>query len=905
MNKKLILPLKKVKKIIEKITGYKITVSENKTSVKGKKRKSQHKLLIDNELITKKDMIMARNRIVNKNTINKYKKDANFRRNVDYTTYYETLDIRDNTILYESFHGKNMSCNPYAIFKQLINDSRFKDFHHIWTLNDLNNCPEEYIDLPNVEFVKVNSDDYLRYLASSKYLINNTSFPPYFIKKEGQVYINTWHGVPLKTLGKDMHGTLGQHKNLMRNFLQTDIIIAPNTFTADKIIDSHDLRGIYKGKIAEIGYPRVDLVLKENNIKEKLGCQKNKKVLLYAPTWRGEVGNVSGEIKKILEDIKVLNKKVGSEYIILLKVHSLMQKYVKDKKLNLNIVPDNIDTNELLYNVDVLITDYSSIFFDFLITKRPIIFYAYDQKKYKKERGFYLELDEMPGPICRDINEVVAELSNISQYHLDYSEKLDSCIDEFLSLEDGHSTERFIDLVFYKDETHTYSITDNRTNILIYCGGFLNNGVTTSAINLLNNIDYQKYNVIVADKGNYDDESAHNFNKLNENVKKYYRNGSMNVLLSEVDAQNYLFNYGAEQYYKKGPKNYLNEEIVEMYRREYKRMFGNTKIDIVIDFSGYVKFWTLLFAVNDSKRKLIFQHNEMMEEYEKVVDGKYKHKENLNVIFPVYNYFDFIVSVAKHTRDKNARELEHIVLNSDEKMVYVHNSINYEYVLNSASLRDTIKIGDKDYYVKNTSDNNDKLKISGYLVPDSSVYNFVTMGRMSPEKDHEKLIHAFAQYYEKNDNIALYIIGSGELKAKLIKIIEHYGLQDHIHLVGQLENPFPLIHDCDCFILPSNHEGQPMVLLECLILSKPIIATDIPGNRSVLEDGYGEIVENSIVGLVNGMEKVIKEKPNYRIFDYVEYNNEAMQMFYKYIEGVGNLNEEKNNKGDSSKLVTA
>ncbi|QQZ10069.1 glycosyltransferase [Heyndrickxia vini] len=841
MNKYIRIPLRKVKRLVEKLTGFTIIVTKQKR--------------------------------INK-TINHRTSD-----HAEYTYYYETLAIREHTILFESFHGKNMSCNPYAIFKRLVHDERFNDYQYVWALNDVNNCPKEFLDLPNVEYVEVNSDSYLRYLASCKYLINNTSFPPYFIKKEGQVYVNTWHGTPLKTLGKDMNGSLGQHKNLMRNFMHTDYIIAPNKFTADKMIDSHDLRGIYRGKIAETGYPRVDLVLEDSiNRKKQLGCKENKKIILYAPTWRGEVGNVSDEINKIIHDIKVLEKSLSEQYTILLKVHSLMQNHLKNSHKHISVVPEHVDSNELLSIVDLLITDYSSIFFDFIITKKPIIFYAYDQNQYKKDRGFYLDIEEMPGPICTSIFDVIDEVSNAQHYQDVYKEKLDFCQKTFLPLEDGQSTSRVIDAIFYNDSTYTYTVEDDKTNILMYCGGFLNNGITTSAINLLNNIDYEKYNVMVSEKGNFNEETSKNFNRLNEKVKKYYRVGSMDVLSNEADRQTHLFKYGAETFYLKGPKDYLDKEILSMYRREYKRLFGHSKFDIVIDFSGYVKFWTILFAVNSFNKKLIFQHNEMMKEYEKIVDNKYKHKENFNVIFPLYNYFDYVISVAEHTRNVNKKDLEHLVLNSDEKMVYVHNSINYTYVLDSVLLRETMKIGDKEY------DSNEKsVNIQRQLVPDQSVYNFVTMGRLSPEKDHQKLIQAFVECYKKNEKIQLFIIGSGELQAELTSLIHSYGLQEKIHLVGQLENPFPLIQDCDCFVLPSNHEGQPMVLLECLILNKPIIATDIPGNRSVLENGYGEIVENSIQGLVHGMEKVMYEKPSYKVFDYKKYNIEAMEMLYKYL----------------------
>lgn len=865
-----------MKRVIERVSGYKITLSK----IKGARKRldSTNLMETDPEIIEKFGS-------VSKHTMDKYHKNNTFRQNVNYTLYYETLNIEDNVIFYESFHGKNMSCNPYAIFKQLINDPAYKEYRHVWALNEREHCPAEFRDLPNVEFVEVHSDEYLRSIASSKYLINNTSFPPYFIKKEGQVYLNTWHGTPLKTLGKDMMGTIGQHKNLMRNFLQTDYILAPNQFTADKLVDSHDLRGIYQGKIALTGYPRIDLTLADNHsVREKLGVDDSSKIILYAPTWRGEVGNVSGEIDKLIKDMEYLQQKVGSEYTIVLKVHSLMQTFMMERKTKLVVVPDHIEGNELLSVVDILITDYSSIFFDYLVRKKPIIFYAYDQDSYMKNRGFYLQLEDMPGPICKEIDDVLNEIQLADSYVKTFATKIKSCTEQFIKLDDGHSTERIINTLFNEDDSYTYSVSDQKTNILFYCGGFLNNGVTTSAINLMNNIDYDKYNVIVADKGTFNEEDMFNFSKLNPNVKKLYRVGAMNVLPIEVDKQEYLFKRGAEQFYEKGSKNYLDTEIVAMYKRENKRMLGNAKIDIAIDFSGYVKFWTLLLAESDARKKLIFQHNEMMEEYRKVVGGVLKHRANLNVIFPLYNYYDYIISVAKHTRDKNQRELEHLVLNSKEKMVYVHNSINYQYVLDSVAAKETKNIDGKMYYVneKTAAEEVDESLLKTQVVPNPAVTNFVTMGRMSPEKDQKKLIQAFAQVYKIHSNISLYIIGSGDLQEELEEMIASYGLTESIHLVGQLANPFPLIGDCDCFVLPSNHEGQPMVLLECLILNKPIIATDIPGNRSVLEGGYGHIVENSIGGLVDGMMDFIENEPSFSPFDYKTYNQEAVEMFYRF-----------------------
>ncbi|MDN3425707.1 glycosyltransferase [Microbacterium sp. APC 3898] len=877
------LPLKKVKKLIEKVSGYKITVSKPKLKSPGKpKSKAAIKKKMDEvgldytSIFSEADLQSEDKRLVIQNIIKKHSTNKAFKRTVDYIGYYEKLPVDDSVILYESFHGKNISCNPYAIFKNLVKNPDFSEYRHVWALNNREDCPEWIAYLPNVELVTVHSDEYLRYLVSAKYLINNTSFPPYFIKKDEQVYVNTWHGTPLKTLGKDMNGTLGQHKNLMKNFLQSDFIVSPNRFTADKIVDSHDLRGIYSGKIAETGYPRIDAVTENHDhLKALLGCDSAKGVLLYAPTWRGEVGKVSAEIDRFVADAQQLEKTVGDRYTVLLKVHSLMKKHIKEKNLKLNVVSDAIDTNELLSITDVLLTDYSSIFFDFMVTQKPIIFYAYDRLEYEVDRGFYLNLDDMPGAICTDIGQVTEEINRAHTYQEDHAMEIQQARKNFISLEDGASTQRLIDAVFNQHEQHTYSVLDDKTNILIYSGGFMNNGVTSSVINLMNNIDYAKYNVMIADKSNFDEESSRNHVKLNKNVKKYYRAGNINYNLDELLEQELLFKHGAETFYHNGPENFLDDKILAIYRREYKRMFGHSKIDVVIDFSGYVKFWTLLFAANNFDKKLIFQHNEMMEEYVKVIAGKYKHQQNLNVIFPLYNYFDSIVSVAKHTRNTNQQRLSHLVANSEEKMIYVHNSINYEYVLDAIHER-----GADDSALPELM-NRDIEPVHAMRQPDAERFSFVTMGRMSPEKDHQKLISAFALLHQKRDDVELFIIGTGQLKDELIQQIADCGLEDHIHLVGQLENPFPLIQACDSFVLPSNHEGQPMVLLECLILNKPILATDIPGNRSILEDGYGEIVENSINGLFLGMEKLLTEQPAFKVFDYKTYNEEAMEMFYQ------------------------
>lgn len=792
-----------------------------------------------------------------------------YRRIVNYTVYFKKCKINEKIIMYESHKGNSMSDSPLAIFNYLIDKSEYRDYKHIWAINDTKTYQKKYLKIKNVKFVKVNSRKYLKYLASSKILINNSTFPGYFIRKNNQLYINTWHGTPLKTLGKDMKGTPGQYKNIQRNFLQATHIINPNKYTSEKIISSHDLNGLYSGYIADIGSARIDLTINSDreSLKKRLNIKNDKKIILYAPTWRGEVGRVDKEIKEFVEDYKKIEKLLNNKYHVLFRVHPLMQKELNNIGLGGIVVSEDIDTNELLGVIDLLITDYSSIMFDFLTTKKPIIFYIRDEIEYEKNRGMYIKLDNLPGKICRTIDEVINSLKNICKISRKYKKVYDKWIEQYCYNDDGKATERLIDIIFNNETKYLYKILDNKKNILLYCGGFQNNGITTSAINLLNNIDYDKYNICLVENGNFNSVKTYNMNKVNKNVKKIFKFGTMNMTIGENIKQSKVFHNGFMNYKKE------NLNMKNVYEREINRIFSYINFDIVIDFSGYVKYWSLLFAYSNYNRKVIYQHNDMLAEYNKIIEGKFKHKENLRIIFKVYNEFDIIVSVSEAIRNLNIENMRKGVKKLQEKSVYVHNSINYNEIINKSESNSHIYFKEKKYRYKQRILSIEKSESKNEI-------NFLNIGRLSPEKGQIKLIEAFREICNKYNNTYLYILGDGVLKNEIQYLIKQLGLEKKVFLMGQVNNPYPIIKKCDCFVFSSNHEGQPMVLLEALVLEKSIVATDIPGNRGILKNGYGTLVENNRLGLQYGMENYINQKSNIKKFDYIKYNNEAMNMFY-------------------------
>lgn len=167
--------------------------------------------------------------------------------------------LRRRTVLYESFAGNGVLCNPEAIFREVLRSSDLAELCHIWALNSLSEHSEvqqEFAENPRVRFVRRRSLAYFRALATSKYLINNATFPAEFSKRPGQIYLNTWHGTPLKRMGYDMPNGALDSANTLRNFVAADFLLSQNSFMTEQMYEkAYKLRGVFRGLVIEEGYP--------------------------------------------------------------------------------------------------------------------------------------------------------------------------------------------------------------------------------------------------------------------------------------------------------------------------------------------------------------------------------------------------------------------------------------------------------------------------------------------------------------------------------------------------------------------------------------------------------------------------------------------------------------------------
>jgi CDP-glycerol glycerophosphotransferase len=342
-------------------------------------------------------------------------------------------------MLFESFQGKVIGDNPLAIFQEVL--SRNPKSELLFTVNSKTKAPK------GAKAVRHGSIAWLRALATSKTLVNNTNFPGYFRKRVGQKYIQTWHGTPLKRLGRDIVDVVptGSYLKMMdREAASWDYLISPSRYCSE--IFPSTFR--YSGKILETGYPRNDLLVnrshESNAIRRSLGIlEPNQMVVLYAPTWRDSKRTATGNWKPV----NFLTGGLGDGVTLLFRGHTNTHQAHSEKVSNGALdVTSYENVAELYLAADVLVTDYSSSMFDFSVTGKPMIFLAPDLEDYVSKRGFYFDFEQMaPGPILRDDSKLSETLENIESVKANYAQRYLAWQQKFNFLEDGQASKRVVD----------------------------------------------------------------------------------------------------------------------------------------------------------------------------------------------------------------------------------------------------------------------------------------------------------------------------------------------------------------------------------------------------------------------------------------------------------------------------
>ena len=350
------------------------------------------------------------------------------------------LPLKKNWIVFESSWGAKTDCNPGALYRYI--SVSHPEFTCIWSLND----PRIALNGKARRVVK-GSFGYFYALSRAKYLINNVNFIDAYEKRPGQIEIQTMHGTPLKTLGLDVPGELPTQAHVdafLRRCNRWDYLVVQSP-RAEEITRSCYA---FKKTFLETGYPRNDVLFKMNNpediskLKEFYGLDSSKKLILYAPTWRRRA---HFDLKL---DLSALLDAVGDEYQVGLRVHQfalpgLDRKTLDERVLDLSSLQS---MEELFLMSDVVITDYSSLMFDYAVLGRPLLFYVYDLEEYRDRlRGFNIDLEsEAPGPLLFTTDEVIEAVRDLDQVTLDYQEAYQRFRDGYCSFETGHASEQIV-----------------------------------------------------------------------------------------------------------------------------------------------------------------------------------------------------------------------------------------------------------------------------------------------------------------------------------------------------------------------------------------------------------------------------------------------------------------------------
>lgn len=354
--------------------------------------------------------------------------------------------IHEKRIFFDDFNGAGFGGNPKYIALKL--QALKPEYELIFAYNRQRCAPSDFPTF--VKTVPVNSFKYLMALASSKVWISDCRLRIHIHKRKNQFYIQTWHAsIGTKKSEKDSENVLSKSyiKAAKKDSRQIDLI----TCGSEQMYNFHKNAFWYDGEILKSGCPRSDILFdkkKASEIKSRLGFE-DKKLCLYAPTFR----NSSSTEQYGFDYVRVANalkSKFSGEWVIMLRLHPNIRRFdVKNLPPFVKNFSRYDDVQELLSASDVLLTDYSSIVYDFMLTDRPAFIYAKDFEDYEKERGFLIDLKETPFPIARNIGELE---NNILEFDYNsYTKNVSDFKEKIGSYEDGHASERAVSWILEKN----------------------------------------------------------------------------------------------------------------------------------------------------------------------------------------------------------------------------------------------------------------------------------------------------------------------------------------------------------------------------------------------------------------------------------------------------------------------
>lgn len=505
-------------------------------------------------------------------------------RDVEYTKYYLKYPVSENEVLFESKHGEDVAGNIFAMLRAMCGE-KFRKLSVSLTLEeDLIEAWSGKLARYGVDFVNFipyNSKEYLKALATAKYLVTDTSLPSYYIKRPEQRYLNTWHGTPLKAMGRIVPQREYALGNIQRNFLIADYLLYQNEFSRDIFLDDYMLRELYEGKIMLSGYPRNSAFFDTERyatIRDELDLA-DMQVMAYMPTWRGLL--FKKENKKQIEQISnylyELDAGLDEHQVLFVKLHPYVKEGMDYSGFeHIRPFPEQYETYDFLNATDLLITDYSSIMFDYAVSGKKIVLFTYDRRTYLSDRGMYVGLDELGLPQADTVEALLEKLSDdapaqYAQFRRRFcpydsaDTALQVCECFFLGEEPGFSVE---------------SVRHNgKKNVLVMINGLANEKATNRRMKRYNAYDSEHYNFYYCMKGQNVKEASRKLSLLDR--KQFYMPLQFDVNYTVRGRIACIFAFWLN-WYGRATDRRINE-LAEIEKRKY---FGAQHFDFVVNASN-------------------------------------------------------------------------------------------------------------------------------------------------------------------------------------------------------------------------------------------------------------------------------------------------------------------------------
>lgn len=770
-----------------------------------------------------------------------------------YNGFYENIKLHPRMILLESRGGNALEGNILRIAQELSKEA----YSQFTVLLSVKGAVQAEIGkklchygVKGIGLVKTGTVRYYYYLAKAKYLVNDTSFPGRFVKKENQVYLNTWHGTPLKKMGTDNQKERYSMGNVMRNLLQADYLLFPNQYMEEKMTQAYHLDKLYQGAILREGYPRNSVFFSETargNMRRKLNCQ-NKQVIVYLPTFRGNVERIDleGQQRTVKNLLQQLDRFLTKDQRLYVRFHPLMGVELSAGEFeHISAVPGQYDINEFLNASDVLITDYSSVFYDYANTDKPIILFTEDEGEYQAERGIYEPLGQYPFMQAHSLEDLQKLLN-----HLDVTPR-HSFRKRYCTYDCKEAAERICRHIFFgKKLCQEYRFSgDGKENILIYAGDLDKNGITTALLNMLSGLDLERFHYFISFRKSSLEQAPERLDRLPRECGLIPLASEMNMDLWTMVVQGVYLRWGIKL-------PFMQRRLDKSYNREWKKHYGGLQFRHVIHYNGYERYIIALYQRFHGERT-IWVHNEMRREIaEKGNQNPFQLKE-------AYQEYDHVVVVSPDIYDSTL-----YISNRADNIVVIGNNHDYQEILHRACKE-----------VEYDSDTEATVSIDTLKeVLDGPWVKFINIGRYSPEKGHERLIRAFERYWAKHKETYLIIIGgTGQLYRQTVELAKASEAGKYIILLKGMKNPMPILKKCQLFLLSSLYEGLGLVMLEADTLGVPVIACDVPGPSGFLKAHKGTLVADSEEGLYQGMIQFAKNEVPVMHVDYEKLNQENIR----------------------------